>query len=211
MRQITPCRTLDGFRAAYDAGGRWWNRGAKAGDGVVSPGEAAAAAGNLLADTEALLQLALHLQSMPPGDRAAAWKMLNAKLLKKFEGAGVFPREASRFDAEAPPGSLAIVTGDAHELEPRDPGGVLPFIGGEPRGVQFGVTPVYLAFHLRDIRGAEGPGALVAWFRVEPALKPGRWAFAGRVHLLEPASERRGAWTRFLFAEACAPREGIGP
>ncbi len=202
MKRITVSRSLEEFRALFDAGGHWWNLRTKAGDGTVTVGEVSVAAGHLVADFEAMAALELHLAALPYGDRLVAIGMLDAALTERRKRGGFRVLQPGELESRAAAGDNVVVAGATEELKGiSDPGGTAPVWEAMPPSIRPGITLLWVACQMHQVGGG---AALVVWPRTEPALPSGTWAFAGTVREILPADSRRRDWTKFVFAVACA-------
>jgi hypothetical protein len=202
VKRITVSRSLEEFRALFDAGGHWWNLRTKAGDGTVTVGEVSVAAGHLVADFEAMAALELHLAALPYGDRRVAEGMLDETVTARRKRAGFRVLRPHDVESVAAAGENVVVAGSTEELKGiSDPGGTAPVWEAMPESISPGITHLWVACQMHQVGGG---AALIAWPRTEPALPAGMWAFAGTVREIIPAASRRREWTKFVFAVACS-------
>ncbi|MCE9580886.1 MAG: hypothetical protein K8T20_00060 [Planctomycetes bacterium] len=206
MKPITLCSSLDDFRRSFDAGGRWWNFGSHRDDGVVTSGEAAAAAGGLFADLDAMLTLEMQIHALPMGDRHAARGMLDAGLRDRLAAAAIQRVAPGRLEADGKEDAAVVMQGDVRPLPiAEEPGGTVPYWMGMGRGLAPGITKLWMGCRIAEVRGGDGPAALAAWPITDPEIPGGTWTLGGTVKELIPEESRRGIWKKFLFVTVAAP------
>ena len=202
MQRLHPIRTLAEFLKAYDNGGYFWSLFSRPGDGLVTKGEVARAAGRPAADGFAVLHFEFLRSFLGEADRREALARLEGKMRARHERHQPASTAPSRLEAEVGAGRSAIVTGfAAPAADPEKIGGTVTHMVLVGEAVIPMVQPLHALmslYELWDSPAKTGRSAVLAVPRKTRLLPGGLIRIAGTVQDLVPESSRMGPWTKYL-------------